>query len=238
MNKRKFLRLFMVLFIPLLILGIVVGNIIFNRSGEQFARILCTPDYSGEHCRSVGELDGKWHRQLKSEYPAWFDVLKRDYDESSYLHNFIMASTRVLPDVQIIAVHYDGFDADAKSFMNYSVGRRAIVKLGIDKEEKSFISEDTPIIYCYSLTFEAKEGEYTSYCFGDGWGAGFTYRAIGASRDNLEKLLASINQIEDSRRREYNIYRVVMYPIFIYLFILISFISWIFVKAVRFVKNG
>lgn len=240
MTTRKFRRLFIVSFIPLLIFGVITAKILFHYSGEKYSYILCAPYLERENCRPLGDPDGKLYQYVKGEYPAWFDVTESNYDSNTPLHNFIMASTRFVPDAQIMSASpFVGYGPEVESFMGSLAGRRVVVKLGILQGERSVITDDNNIIlYCNNLRFNTQEGEYTSHCYGDGWGGPVTYRTTGVSRDELDKLLVSINKEVDSGRLGYDIYRIVMYPIFIYLFLLISFFVWISVKAVRFVKNG
>lgn len=239
MSTRKFRRLFIVSFVPLLILGVITAQLLFHYSGGRYEYILCDSFLGIDNCRPVGDPDGNLYKHVEGEYPAWFSVYGLD-DRSAPLYNFIMASTRVVPGVQIVhASPFVGFGPEVASFMGSFAGMRAVVKLGIEKGERSIIISDEDIIlYCNDLSFKAMEGEYTSRCYGKGWAGNVTYRATGVSRDELDKLLASINKTVDSRSRDYNIYRAVMYPIYVYLFLLVSFFAWVFLKAVRFVKNG
>lgn len=229
----------MVSFIPLFIFGVITAKILFHYSGEKYSFILCAPFLGMENCRPLGDPNGNLYRNVKDEHPAWFDVTVGNYDNNASLHNFIMASTRFVPNAQIMSASpFVGYGPEVESFMGTLAGRRVMVKLGIQQGEQSIISGENIILYCNNLLFKAQEGEYTSQCYGDGWGGPVNYRTTGASRDDLDKLLASINKEVDSGRLDYDIYRIVMYPIFIYLFLLISFFAWISVKAVRFVKNG
>lgn len=223
----------MVSFIPLLISGVITAKILFNYSGNKYAYILCAPFLGDENCRQVGDPDGNFYRHVKSEYPAWFDVTSRNESNNTPLTNFFQVSTRVVADAQIMDSYYG-----VEPFVGPLTGRRVTVVLGMQQGDQSIISGEDIILYCHNLLFEAQEGQYSSNCFGDGWNDLITYRATGASRENLDKLLASINKIVDSRKSDYDFYRIVMYPIFIYLFLLISFFLWVSGKAVRFVKNG
>lgn len=239
MSTRKFRRLFIVSFVPLLILGVITAQLLFHYSGGKYEYILCKSFMGIDYCHQVGgDPDGNLYKHVKGESPAWFS-LPDLYDKSPPLVNFIEASTRVVPDVQIVhASPFVSFGPEVASFMGSLAGRRAMVKLGFQKGERSIISGEDIILYCNTLRFKAMEGEYSSHCYGKGWGGNVTYRATGVSRDELDKLLAAINKAVDSRSWDYNIYRAVMYPIYVYLFLLVSFFAWVFLKAVRFVKNG
>ncbi len=239
MNKKQFTRLFIVSFLPLLILGVVAAKILFNHSGDKYAYILCIPSTTFENCRQLGDPDGKLYQLTKSYYPAWFDVTEDGYDTDAPLSNFVMASTRIVRDARVVsAAPFAGYGTEVESFMTSLIGKRAIVKLGIEKEESSIISNDGIILFCNNLWFQARKGEYSSQCYGDGWGGSVTYQVTGASLEELNRLLASINEEVDSRKFDYNIYRVVMYPLLIYVFLIASLLVWAGIKAARFVRNG
>lgn len=235
MSASKYKRLFIVSFIPLMALGFLTARFVFNQSGMRYSFVTCAPFISLENCRQVGDPDGGLYKRVISEHPAWFDVEVGDYDADAPYRNFISASTRILSDAQIVRA----FPAPGSaSVMESLPGHRAIIKLGIEEGERSFIQDGIYVLYCNSLKFESKGGEYTSYCFGDGWSGMVTYQATGNSRDQLDKLLSSIREIDSQRRSEYNIFRVVMYPLFVYLFILVSLIVFIVSRAIRYVKSG
>lgn len=239
MSASKYKRLFIVSFIPLMALGFLTARFVFNQSGMRYSFVTCEPFISFENCRQVGDPDGNLYKRVKSEHPAWFDVQVGDYDADAPYRNFISASTRILSDAQVVrADTYSIHTPRSASVMEPLPGHRAIIKLGIEEGERSFIQDGMYFLYCNSLEFESKEGEYTSSCYGDGWFSIVTYQATGHSRDQLDKLLSSIKKIDSQRKSEYNIFRIVMYPIFVYLFILASLVVFIVSRAIRYVKSG
>lgn len=239
MSANKYKRLFIVSFIPLLALGFLTSKFVFHKSGMKYSFVTCAPFMDFENCRQVGDPDGTLYKSVKSEHPAWFDVDVSDYDAGAPLNNFISASTRVLPDAQIVRTNTFAFASPrSESVMASLIGQKAAIKLGIEEGERSFIQDGMYFLYCNSLKFESKEGEYTSNCYGDGWSGVVTYQATGHSRDQLDKLLSSIKKVDSKRKSEYNIFRVVMYPFFVYLFILVSLIVFIVSRAIRYVKSG
>ena len=239
MSANKYKRLCIVSFDPLMVLGFLTSKFVFHKSGMEYSYVTCAPFISLENCRQVGDPDGNLYKHVISEHPAWFDVQVGDFDADAPLHNFISASTRVLPDAQIVRTNTFAFSSPrSESVMSSLLGQKAVIKLGIEEGERSFIQDGVYFLYCNSLKFESKEGEYTSNCFGDGWSGGVTYQATGHSRDQLDKLLSSIKEVDSQRKSEYNIFRVVMYPLFVYLFILASLIVFIVSRAIRYVKSG
>lgn len=239
MSSSKYKRLFIVSFIPLMALGFLTSKFVFHLSGMKYSFVTCAPFMDLENCRQVGDPSGDLYKRVESEHPAWFDVEVGDYDVDAPYQNFISASTRILSDAQIVrASSYFSHTSRSASVMESLPGHRAVIKLGIEDGESSFIHDGIYVLYCNSLKFESKGGEYTSGCYGDEWSGRVTYQASGHSRDQLDKLLSSVRKIDSQRKSEYNIFRVVMYPLFVYLFIILSLVVFIVSRAVRYVKSG
>lgn len=239
MNRRQFVRLFAVAFFPLLLLGFIAANIIFDKSGGKYAYILCAPFGKFENCRPLGEPNKALYESVKNEHPAWFDVFDDRHSRDSPLSNFIMASRRTVRDAVIVkATPFAGYGADVSSSMKSLVGKRTQIELGIKEGEQPSVYRDGARLLCNNLFFSEANGEYTSQCYGNGWGGPLTYKVTGQSRDELEKLQTAISEIVSSRENDYFIYRAVMYPMFIYLFLLVSLLAWGAMKAARYVRAG
>lgn len=237
MTRNKYARLLIVLFVPLLAAGYFCAKSIWPY--DPYAHITCAPDeFTGrENCRSVG--DGSLYDSVKSEHNTWFDILIQDGDNNDYLHNFAEASTRVIFGAEIVAASgFAGSSAKTEIFMKSLSGREAVIHLGIESDQRSSFTEKDAILTCNNVLFGVRKGEYTSHCFGDGWGGPVIYKVSESSSNDLENLRGAIAKITDNRHYDYNIWRVIVYPIFFYAFILISLVSWIAFKVVRFVKNG
>ena len=239
MNVRQYKRLLIISFIPLLVLGYFSAGYIFHRSGMEYQYILCAPFYSIENCRQVGPSDGFLYKSVKSDHSVWFDVSLGDVDENAPLYNFVEASMRIVPEAKIIdASPFRGDHRDVSTLMRSFVGSSATVVLGIPQGRESIMLNRMNRLYCNSLEFQSDDGEYRSRCFGDNWSGIITYRVDGDSRNELDQLLESINAQIASRNFDYNIFRIVFYPMFVYLFLLASLLAWIIAKAVRYVKAG
>lgn len=239
-SSNQYRRLFIVSFIPLMGLGFFTSKILFHQSGMEYSYFMCTPSWNEpEICREVGEYDGGLHQRVKSQHSAWFEVEVGDFDKDAPYLNFISASTRVLPDVQIVRTKtYFGSSSENVSMMASLPGQKAVIILGMKDGEKSFIQDKMYFLYCNNLKFEENTGEYSSDCFGDEFRGLVTYQVTGYSRDVIDKLRSAIQVVESRRKYEYDIFRIVMYPMFVYLFLLASFVIFIISKAIRYVKAG
>lgn len=237
MTWKKYLRLVLVSILPLMLAGYFAAKLIWPY--EPSAHITCAPFLltGQENCRNVG--DGSLYDSVKSEHPAWFDVHVGDYDEDAYLHDFVEASARIIPTVEIVsATPFFGYSPDVKSFMGSLAGRNAVMNLGIQDEERSLITDEVALLYCKNLQIGDGNEEYTSDCYGNGWSGPVTYRVNGAGKEELDSLITSIEEEIADRRNDYNLFRIVTYPIFVYTFFFVSFLIWLVARAVRYVANG
>ena len=242
MNRKQFARLFLVAFLPLLLLGILAAKIVFNRSYLGQNEIFCINADSSEYCQSVGPDNVSYSEIVRSRSPAWFYI----DDENNYFHshssldNLVYASARTVMEAEVLEVSAyanSGNREDSKIIADSLVQARVFLKLGIENDERSFIRENQAVLYCNSLSFLKRQGEYSSKCFGNDWHAFVTYQLTGHSRNQIEQLESSIHDQVESRNSSYLIYRLVMYPIFIYVFLIISFLIWLTIKAFNFVKG-
>lgn len=237
MTLGKFKRLFIVLLIPLLLAGYVSTLFIFPY--EKYAYITCAPFLEIENCREVGDPGSSFHKSVKNEYPQWFDVNIGEYDGEAFLQNFIQASGRVFGNALVVSASpFNGNPASAALAMQSLAGQSAIVHLGKDFTTKSTIRNSGLNLSCNDINFTDVAGEYVSNCYGENWGGPVTFRLSGSEQQELDKLKISVKKEVDKRQSDYNMYRVVTYPIFVIIFLIVSLIVWIFARAVRFVKNG
>lgn len=242
MTRKKFIRIFIVSFIPLLILGFVFAKTVATY--DPYAYITCAPfQLSGvtldENCRSVGDPDGPLHKSVRSEHPSWFDIMEPRYDADAPLHNFITGSQRIINQVEIVdASPFFGYGKDVAEYMKSLTGKKAILQLGIPGNERSVIIDNgISSLYCNNLNFEDTPGLYMSQCYGNGWGGPIVYHVSDLDRPKMDELKSGIEKIISERESDYFLYRIIIYPLFIYVFLLISLLIWIFRKAVRFVNS-
>ena len=227
MSKRKFARLLIVLFVPLLVLGIVVGKIIFYKSGMNLTHIEC--------------ISGLCH--ATQSYSENTFTIYEYRPEKKPFHNWAKSSNMRI-DVKIVNVSpFANTGSEATPFMKSLAGREAVMEFGnLNNKEQSIVSKEMVFLSCNGLSIRGyqklKKGEYETQCFGEGWNGIVIFQELRASPFGLDRLLVSANKAADSMYMEYDLYRIVMYPLFIYLFLLISAFYWIFVKASTFVKNG
>lgn len=237
MTLGKFKRLFIVLLIPLLLFGYLSTLLIFPY--EKYAYITCAPFFGIENCREVGDPDSSLHKSVKSEYPRWFEVNIGKYDGEAFLQNVIQASGRAFGNALVVsAFPFNGSPASAALAMQSLAGQSAIVHLGTDSTTKSAVLNSELNLFCNNLNFTGVPGEYVSNCYGENWGGPVTYRLSGNEQKQLDKLQSSINEEVDKRQSDYNLYRVITYPIFVVIFLMVSFFIWLFARAIKFVKNG
>jgi hypothetical protein len=234
----KYRRLCLVLFLPLLLLGFLSANILMPY--ERILRALCVQSSGKEYCQDVGEYNGYYYKAVMKRSIAWFDVEASPFERNPTIVPNAMASIRMVPDAEIVEVS-GPYGPEVKNTLRKLVGMRANVSLGIYGEARSIIDGNIVYLQCNSLSFDVTPGVYTSLCFGGGWAPGavtFTYSVAAPDREGLDQLRSSINNAVDNKKFEYFTYMILMYPVFIYAFFILSALAWVTAKAVRYVKNG
>lgn len=237
MSFSKYRRLCLVLLVPLLIAGYMCARLAWPF--DHYVNVLCAPFLNSENCRRVGPPEGNFYNYVKKDAPAWVEINPSSRDFKSYVYPMAEASARMVFGKVISAVPYAGHGPEVAAFMHKFVGKDAVFQLGVeDKKLRSLVAIDPPLFLCHTLSFGSEPGTYTGQCYGDGWGGPITFRADGPSRIMLDNLNASIEKEIRDTRSEYRWYQIVMYPIFIYGFLILSLFWWLTVKANRFVKRG
>lgn len=232
MNFRKYVRLFIVLFLPLFGLGYVLYSI--HSPYTKYQYILC----GGDSCRFMGSEQGKLYNSVKKQYQNWFDVSVASTDK--YLVNFIQASGRILNSVEIVDAvpHAIIYGPEVKKYMKTFIGKNASVFLGMNPGDKSIILDNYFILNCNELRFFDDVSTFSARCYGNGWDGLIKFISSGQDKERLTDLRQSIMEKINQRESDYLTYRIVTYPLFIYIFLVLSAFAWVSSKAIKFVRNG
>lgn len=237
MSFQQYKRLLVVLFVPLLVVGVVVSYLLFSK--DNAVQLLCEPWFSGvgDNCRDLGGTP--LYSVVHKKYPTWFDVYPAK--DSKIISASIENSGRVLRGVTVLGVNsFGGYPDDVSRQIKGLIGKQGAIVLGIrDSSSRSIVLDSgNVLLYCNSLRFKEGNDFYQSYCFGEGWGADIYYSVLGEDRDALSALESSIS--EEIKRVEESIVIgwVVMTPMFVIIFVLISFVIYLVQKAYRYVKGG
>lgn len=236
MTAGKYGRLCIVLFIPLMFLGYLIS--LYNNPFNAYENFLCDPN-----CRNLGPMDGRLYNSVVKDYEYLFSVMIDN--KESYLRHNIQAVLPTIRDAKILnaiprapnaspSVFVDGYDI---------VGMKANLLFGLAGDNS--IIGDKAYLYCNMLLLEDEyiqddSGSYTASCHSDvsTFLEKIRFSVSGHSKDILDEMISSIKLSIDRRETEYLLYRIVIYPILIYIFLVLSALAWVTVKAVRFVKNG
>lgn len=237
MKKRQYKRLFLVLFGPLLIAGII-NSIYFSRF-DDFRYLLCEPSFlgNGENCRDI-PYEHRLYKKIQQDHPAWFDV--SNYLNDGPISFNVQASNRYIAVGQFLeATPFFGSSPEATKLMKEIVGRQGGILLGIQKNEKSaLLPGHEPLLTCNRLDFFHEAGIYAAGCYGEHWSGSVKFSVDGNNEKILKNLKFSIAKSVEEATKEYRIYQFVMYPLFIYLFLIVSFIFYAIKASVKYVKIG
>jgi hypothetical protein len=189
-------------------------------------------------------MDQPLFKSVVEQYDHRFDVFIEKDD--GYLLNNITAILPTVRDAEILGAIPTALDAKPSVIVNGSdvVGMKANLLFGFGQASGSSIIGDTAYLYCSMLLLDKYiqgDGTYTASCFSNvstSFLSKVRFSVSGPSKDILDEMISSIKLHVDRRELDYLLYRMIMYPFFIYLFLVVSALAWVTVKAVKFVKSG
>ena len=236
MTLKKYLRLCVVLLMPLLISG-VAAKIYFDRH-EFNVHIVCKSEFP--RCTSLKNSKYK-DKGIESVYLALKEkdlfyifpqrILKKNQFYEVYTTEILLRNAQFL-DLELFT---DMVDSEPQILAAKSIiGRTGHIFLGF-KNIVTVIDDRLLYLNCFDMNFNKEPNEYRSLCEGDGWRAKVTYRV---SDTTLDDLTDAIKKEINSRESDYLVYKILMYPLFIYIFLFLSLLVYITSKAIAFVKNG
>ena len=236
MSFSQYRRLILLAVLPLLGAGWLFAQLVAPY--DRYIHVTCGQFLAVENCRNLG-TGGNLYEHAKADYPAWFDIqLGREETEASLNYTFEGSQRTVVGARIISASPFAGLGSDAGQLMGEFLGKTAIIQLGIDGGKRSFLLGDNAVIYCNSLDFGERSGEYDATCYGQGWSGSMGFFVAGESKEMLDKLRLSMQEEVKKWDRDYLIYRIVMYPMFIYMFLIGSALIWLARKSFRYVRFG
>ena len=236
MTAGKFGRLLIVLLIPLLIAGYATS--LYFDPYDGYETYFCSP-----HCRSLGPMDGKLYDSVARDFQHRFSVYVDN--KESYLKHNIEAVLPTIRGAKILgpisdtpnsgtSVLVDGYDI---------VGMSANIIFGMAGNNSVF--GGTAHLYCGMLVLDTKQsgmttGPFTASCHSDNpfFVQQLSFSVGGESQELLTDMVSSIWETIEQRELDYYIYKVVSYPIFLYMFLILSALAWMTVQAFKFVRNG
>lgn len=231
----KYKRLLLVVSLPLILIGIVFGELI-SPYPNSFIFLMCQRNGTYENCRNLGSRDGNLHQSVRKQSPAWFDVEDAPLSATS-LSYYVQGDVRALTGYVVGAAPFALNPPAAEITMNQLDGKNVNIILGIRPNEASSIVGDSILLRCNSVRFVA-DNKFTSGCYGDGWNGRVTYTASGESADMLSRLRDGVNAEVGRFEKDRWMHRVVTYSMFLIGFLLLSGIVWLSRRAIRYVKAG
>lgn len=231
MSWRRYQRLTLVLLVPLLLAGWLLGRAAESR---DHLFVTCEESSTFENCRNVG-WNGGLHDYVVKSHSAWFDIQLPDSETSSALP--FSGSRRSFFGAEIVSAEpFVGNGPDAATLMSGLVGKRARVVLGVLQDERSNIFESGADLACNSLTFSNTSRLYQANCYGDAWSGPVTFKLAGTEQRRIESLRRAMQDETENQRHESRLFQLIVYPIFVYIFFVGSALAWLAVSAYRYVK--
>ncbi|WP_313825045.1 hypothetical protein [Leclercia sp.] len=235
MSWNKYKRLCLILFFPLLLIGFLIT--VKMLESQRYAYVLC-PHVGESACQYAGSSDGGFYKYLKKSKNIWFDVLPRDKSDAP-VTVFIEAAKLTLPEVIIKnAFNVTGDKDSVDAITSRLPGLKSMVSLGVEEHQVSTFSRVGNVLICSTLKTEDEADTFTSLCHGRSWSGFITYQTTGIGLSFLNSILDSAKEIEDKANHDYKLSLIIATPMFIYLFLILSIMWWVVLKAVKFVKNA
>lgn len=230
MTPKRYFRLFLVSVLPLLLFGFVFAAFVYPYPRHHYVE--CRPGFERSYCHWGTDDYERFEARKNSEANdnvGWFHIFEGA--GTGYLEDTIEAKTIAL-DVQIV-------EASSEP-LNALVGKAAQMALGIPTGKHSIITNNAAFLWCDRLQYLLEDNRYDSYCYGDGWDGyvKFTVSLNGRDYQLLQGLWSEIESVRADRRLDFAVYCLIVLPMFVYLFFVVSGIIWLGVKAVKFVRNG
>lgn len=237
MTRTRFKRLFVVLLGPLLIAGAILAFMANKDAGSLNMR--CQIGLFGsENCRPTGWAD--FDERVAKEAPAWFDVKTRPYEKNSFPTVSVSASQRQIKDVQIIDVFpyagtADGPGSPLSELRSLSDHKISII-FGVRNESARVYDP----LGCNELDFEeAASGIFRAGLCGIPNGvAQVQFRVGEQGQKELMALKAAVDNETAEGRRIMILGYLILTPIFVVLFLLLSGLVWIVRRATSYVAAG
>ena len=237
MTWRRYLRLLLVVAGPLLLGGFFAAPYLAQR--QQNSLLTCeamSPIF--ESCRDLG-WEGRLLDEVTRSHPAWFSAGLVEDDLDDQISIIAQASQRKLDDATIVsAIPHNPHGPEVANLLASFVGKPAQIVLGIANGEKSIVQRESIILFCNSLKFGKYSQEYESSCYGNNWSGILKYSLGKEGSEKINSLKGEILEKYKEEKRSALLYKIVFYPLFLYIFIVVSALLWLGGKAYRFVKAG
>lgn len=230
MTNKKFKRLFIVLLAPLLFSGAMLA--MFYNKSNQSIRMRCeSGSYLGQICRVTdwGEID----EHVAKDFPVWFDVNTRSYENNKFPKDYVSASVRKIDGVQILEVlPYAKMEDIPNSSLNNLrslSGQRISIIFGIENNEY----RDLNPLGCNELNFEEGRSDVfvAGLCGIPNEIVQVKFRVDPQGQKELVGLKNAIDEKIENAQHVMIINYVIITPIFLVIFLIISIFIFIIRKS-------
>jgi len=236
MTAAQYRRLLIVITLPLLIAGGIFTRAVIRP--HNYIAILCgSPVFLSEECRTTDGLGEPWHEEIKSQYPIWFNINTRPYENNSFPHAFVSGSPRYIPGVHIVsATPYLGTDSSYGSpieQLRMMAGKTISIQFG-HKDMTGF----NPL-GCNELTFNDDGDTYTAGLCSIPNGIAQVEFSVGVEGSRiLSELKTNIDDEISRQRNRIMIDYAIGTPMFLILFLIGSLLVWAVKRAVSYIRTG
>lgn len=233
-TPRRFRRLCLVLFIPLTLIGIVYMTI--TNPDQKYRYLLCDQDW----CRYVGSSPGRLYKSAKADHEYWFDVTLDETINTFLTTNFVESKGIYLKDAIVgdasTSVSLETDPKASERIVAALKGRKVDIALGVT--EKFPLFDDKPLLSCNHLSGSVFKDTLVAGCYGQDWSGSIQFEPSPEDATRLKKITKIMSDEVAEQDRDQLAYILIGYPIFFWLFLIISLITWIGFKATAYVRRG
>lgn len=238
MKFAQYKRLTLVLFLPLLIAGYFTAK--YLSPYDRSIMIFCQPSLFSivDSCEEV--FDDQYYSFKKRREGNNYFSINGYFREDDSLRTTPFASQREFNEVKFLSVTpFFGTTKEIFEVINKIPGRTGSIYFGGTKNSQSkFLPDNQAHLSCNTFEWLKETGKYRAICGGEGWTTNVEFAASQKTVDQINNLKNALDLTIRQTQKDFNTYRVVMYPIFLYIYFLLSLLIFAIYKGYKFVKGN
>lgn len=235
MTKAQYRRLCLVLIGPLLIAGFICSNIFYPY--EKSRTVHCHLSSGGETCEEIGPVDSPYHKRFEGRAESWFGLLADGIEGPIRAH--ILASERLVNIDRVVMVMPTAFTpAGVVANVERVIGGKGTIFFTSKPGASTFKPGDL-YLYCSGLIMSSDTpGTYGASCFQKDLALQLYFKPSAEAAVMLSEFESQYTAVAKGIEDNYRGYQIAAYPLFIYLFIILSLVVYGTRKAVNYVRLG
>ena len=235
MNTKRFLKLFLVCFIPLIIAGVITAkNVVADRiEGDIVCRY-------GNYCTWIDQYDGA-NQSAMRDRDEWINVMygHKFSKEKGFLKFLVHALVEPIYLKDVTITHINpvnlGLQPQPES-IKILLGENAALMLSRNKTP-SFFDKGKLLLTCWDVEINQDTFELSLYCHFESGASTIKVMPQGDSLEFIKSLNTSIISAAAKQKEIFLKEYLIVSSLYLVAFLVISFVAFLIVKACRFVMK-